>query len=391
MKIAVNIQPMLAGNKSGIGYYQSEMLRGLLSQDRENCYILNYFDLKNNKNALVEKYLSGGNVVKDCCKWFSATLYQMIWSVFPLPYRIFFRSKPDISVFFNYYLPPFARGKKVLVIYDTVIKDYPETVRLKTKIMLKLTLKASIRRADKIITISEFSKKQIIKHYDVDENKIAVIPCAADRKKYRPMNDGDPLIGRVKDKYGISGDYFLYLGTLEPRKNITGLITAYSEALKKKPDLPKLVIAGGKGWMYEEIFSKVTELKCEENIIFTGYVDDGDVPVLMNGAKAFCFPSFYEGFGMPPLEAMSCGIPVIVSDCTSLPEVVGECGIKVDPYSVEDMAEALVTACGDDFAREQSRMGIERASHFSWEKSAEMLKGIFEELYNEQAQNTTDK
>ncbi len=382
MKIAVNIQPMLHSGKSGIGFYETEILKALIDENKNDEYILNYFDLKKNKAHLIEKYMKKG-VTAESCNWFSASAYQLMWSFIPVPYTLFFKSEPQISAFFNYYLPPFARGKRVLVIYDTVINDYPETVRFKTKTMLKLTLKPSIRRAHKIITISEFSKKQIMKHYGVDEDKIVVVPCAADNEKYYPMTGCDEKITRIAEKYGIKGDYFLYLGNLEPRKNIVRLISAYHKARELKSDLPELVLAGGKGWLYDEIFAKVKELKLENHVIFTGYVSDEDVPYLMNGTRAFCFPSLYEGFGMPPLEAMSCGVPVIVSDCSSLPEVVGDCGIRVDPCSEDEIANALIKICDKDFAEEQGRAGLEQAKQFSWKKSAEILRNTFKELMNE--------
>ncbi|MBP0957373.1 MAG: glycosyltransferase family 4 protein [Oscillospiraceae bacterium] len=379
MKISLNIQPMLHSSKSGIGYYQQEMINALLRLDKNNEYCLQFFDPRGkHRDAAADFDLP--NVSINCCRWFSATLYQLIWSVVPLPYRLFFRNKSDITMFFNYYLPPFAKGKKVLMVYDTVVKDHPETMNFRTKAMLKLTLARSIKRADRIVTISDFSKQQIIKHYNVEPEKICVIPCAANRKRFYPIEDKAAVCKSTAEKYGIRGDYYLYLGTLEPRKNIRTLIEAYAAALAEKPDIPMLVIAGGKGWLYDDIFRRTEELGLTDKVIFTGYLSDDDVPVIMNGAAAFCFPSLYEGFGMPPLEAMSCGVPVIASKATSLPEVMGDCGILADPYSVPEISAALIKILDEGFAKKQSAMGIKRAEQFSWEKSAEMLRGVFEDL-----------
>ena len=379
MKIAANIQPMLHSGKSGIGYYEQELLKALFEADENDNFLLQYFDPRRMQGDPAARF-GRENISAEPCKWFSATLYQLLWTVLPIPYRLFFKSRPDVTMFFNYYLPPFARGKRVLVVYDTVIKDYPETMSFKTRTMLNLTLKRSIKRADRIITISEFSKNRIIKHFGVAPENIVIIPCAADEKKFFPMNDRDAVRQQVCPKYGIDGEYYLYLGNLEPRKNIAGLIEAYGKAVKKRSDIPLLVIAGGKGWQYDEIFSRVKELGLSDRIIFTGYVDDDDVPLLMNGAEAFCFPSLYEGFGMPPLEAMSCGVPVIVSNNSSLPEVVGECGISVDPYDTDDIAAALIKMTDREFSDVQRIKGIERAKAFSWKKSAELLKALLEEL-----------
>lgn len=382
MKAAINIQPLLRQNKSGIGFYEYEMIKALLSSGSDIEYILNCFDHQNENEEYIRS-LSGGIAKEEVCAWFNHSLYQILWTFFHVPYKWFFSSHPDVSAFFNFYLPPSVRGKKVLVIYDTVIKDHPETMRFKTRLMLSLTLSKSIKRADRIITISEFSKSRIIKHYGVNEDSITVIPCAADREKFFPMRDRRELIEKVKEKYKIEDKYFLYIGTLEPRKNILRLLEAYFMASNQVPDLPRLVLGGGKGWMYKDIFDKTEELGLKDKVVFTGYVDEKDVPVLMNGAQAFCFPSLYEGFGMPPLEAMSCGTPVIVSDCTSLPEVVGECGIKVDPYSVNDISKALITMCNDDFVQKQRKMCLRQAEHFSWQDSAAKLEKVFKELSDE--------
>lgn len=379
MKIAVNIQPMLHSVKSGIGFYQQELMKALFDADEEDSFLLQYFDPRKKQGDPSVKF-GKSNVSSEPCKWFSATLYQLLWTFLPIPYRLFFRSRPDVTMFFNYYLPPFSRGKKVLVVYDTVVKDYPETMNFKTRIMLKLTLKRSIKRADKIITISEFSKQQIMKHFNVADEDIVIIPCAADSQKFRPVPDRESVRREVCPKYGINGEYYLYLGNLEPRKNIARLVEAYGEALKRKADLPLLVIAGGKGWLYEEIFSRVEELKLSDRVVFTGYVDDEDVPLLMNGARAFCFPSLYEGFGMPPLEAMSCGVPVIVSDRTSLPEVTGDCGIAVDPENVREISDALIQMTDDGYTAAEGINCIERAKLFSWKKSADTLQNLLEEL-----------
>lgn len=370
---------MLHSEKSGIGFYQQEILKALFDEDEKDSFLLQYFDPQK-KQGDPSKQFGKSNVSSEPCRWFSATLYQLLWTFLPIPYRMFFKSSPDISVFFNYYLPPFVKGKKALVVYDTVIKDYPETMNSKTRTMLNLTLKRSIKRADKIITISEFSKRQIIKHFGVAPEDIVIIPCAADNNRFYPISDRASVRQAVSSKFGINGEYYLYLGNLEPRKNIIRLIEAYGEALKRMAELPLLVIAGGKCWLYEEIFRRVEELKLTERVIFTGYVDDKDVPILMNGARTFCFPSLYEGFGMPPLEAMTCGVPVIVSNCSSLPEVTGDCGIAVDPESVSEISDALIRMIDDEFVAAESIKCIERAKSFSWTKNAKLLNKVLEEL-----------
>ena len=168
----------------------------------------------------------------------------------------------------------------------------------------------------------------------------------------------------------------MFLGTLEPRKNLVGLIEAYNLLkTESKEDIPQLVLAGGKGWYYESIFETVKKLHLEQDVIFTGYVPEEDSPLLMNGAVAFVFPSLYEGFGMPPLEAMACGTPVIVSDTASLPEVVRDAGVYVDPNSVESMKEGLLEIWGNiEIGKILKRQGIEHSKQFQWEIVTRILK-----------------
>ena len=382
MNISININPMCDANKSGIGYYQTELVRNMAALDSDNVYSFSRFRAKDPSRAvsppewLTEK---GGCHQNNLM---TMAVYQLICGFLPLPYSWFFKGSADISMFFNFFLPPVAKGKKVVVVYDTVINDFPETVKGRNKLLLKLNIRRSIKQADLVVTISQFSKQQIMRYYGKSEDKIIVISCAADRNKFYPI-DNFSVSDELKKRYGIPERYYLYLGTLEPRKNISRLIEAYHAALEKEPSLPMLVIAGGKGWLYDDIFNSVKKLNIEDKIVFTGYVRDEDVADLMRGARLFCFPSLYEGFGMPPLEAMACGTPVITSDCSSLPEVVGECGIKVDPYSVENIADALLRANNEDFYKEQRTAGLKQADCFSWEKSADKLLRRLELLTND--------
>ena len=307
------------------------------------------------------------------------TLFQQ-HTFLPLPYSAFFGKKADVTHFFNYIVPPFVSGKKVVTVHDMVYKAFPETVRGRTKFMLNTGLKKSMKRADIIVTDSEFSKSEILKYCPQHSGKIRVVPCGVDTEKFRPCDDME-RISQVKTSLGIEGDYFLYVGTIEPRKNLGRLIFAYNALAKKLPDAPKLVLAGGKGWLCDDIYAKVTELHLENKVIFTKYVPSEDMNPLMCGALAFVFPSIYEGFGMPPLEAMACGVPVLTTGEASLPEVTGDCAVICDAYSPKSIAEGLYRLCRDEKLRlELSRRGLERAKQFTWERSAEALHKIYKEL-----------
>ena len=372
MKIAVDVQPLLGDKLTGVGYYQFNLLKAAISADNENEYVLNFFSLRHtqDKIARLRELFGDGVKIKPCC-WLSYSLLHRLWLLFPVPYRWFFPQKADVSLFFNYYVPPFAEGKVCSVVYDTVINDMPETMDKRTRRALGLTLKKSIRRCDRIITISEFSRGRIMKHYNTPEDRICVVPCGIDHDEFNSSCSTEK-VEECKSRLGICGDYLLYLGTLEPRKNISGLIEAYKLLCESQPDCPKLVVAGGKGWLYDSIFERVREYGLEDKVIFTGYVSDEEAPLLMSGATVFCFPSFYEGFGMPPLEAMACGTPAMVSDRSSLPEVVGDAALIVDADSPKNMAEAIKRILNDDALRaELSEAGKARAQEFTWKKSAE--------------------
>ena len=227
--------------------------------------------------------------------------------------------------------------------------------------------------ADHIITVSEFSKQEIIRYLHVAPERITVVPNAADHRRYHPHYTKEQ-IRLAADTYGINGRYFLYLGTVEPRKNLETLIGAYARLCRQMEDVPQLVIAGGRGWMCHSIYRKAEQVQLGNRILFTGYIAQEHSP--------FVFPSAYEGFGMPPLEAMACGTPVIVSATTALPEVVKDAGILADPESEEGLCLAMKKILQDEAYKEQLRvLGLQRAGSFTWQKSAQKLAEVYKKLY----------
>jgi glycosyltransferase involved in cell wall biosynthesis len=314
---------------------------------------------------------------------FPGTAYRTLSTVLPLPYRWFFKSKADVNHFFNYIIPPEIQGKSLVTIHDMAFKRHPETVRAKTKYMLKAALHKSIKRASRIITVSEFSKEEIAYYYNYPADKIAVVYNGVDRNKFNTVLDPSKLDG-VREKYKIPKSYILYFGTLEPRKNLERLIRSYARVKQAYRDFPVLVIAGGKGWLFKSIFETVTRLGIEKDIIFTGYTSDSEKCCLMKGARFFCFPSLYEGFGMPVLEAMACGTPVLSSNNSSLAEIAKDAALLVDPLSEENIAWGLERLFLDEaLPAELRKKGLERVEHFSWSKAAESLYALYKEVSGE--------
>lgn len=382
MNIAFDALPLM-GRLTGIGYCEAGQVNAMTALHPEHQFTLNYFAMRHldERNADLQPYLRKNVTAKHA--FCSPYGYRLLSSFIPVPYRWFFGKDADITHFFNYIIPPFVHGKTVVTVHDMVYRAFPETVRGRTKHMLDLGLVTSMKRADRIVTDSEFSKSEIIKYYPEFAEKIRVVPCGVDLEKFRPETDA-ANIARVRETYGLSEQYFLYLGTLEPRKNLERLIDAYAQFAKAHENPAQLVLAGGKGWLYDGIFAKVQSLGLEDKVIFTQYIASEDMCALMSGALAFTFPSIYEGFGMPPLEAMACGTPVLVSDAASLPEVTGDSAVIVKPDSTDSIAEGLHRLFTDADLRARLRAeGLERAKLFSWERSAQMLYDVYSELLPE--------
>lgn len=387
MKIAFDGQPLLGHNKTGIAYNEDGLLRGLLRQyGQEDQYAVDVFLFKHadEKCEAVSHYSPKLKI--HGCRWFSGTLFRMLSLIFPVPYCWFFKQKRDITHFCNYVIPFGVKGKKVVTIHDMAFREYPETVRARTMVMLKRNLKRSVKRADAIVADSEFTKQEIVKYYRVAPDEVCVVPCGVDTAQYH-NNYNTKQIERAKGKYGIEGKYFLYLGTLEPRKNLCGLLQAYKIFYDKYKEtgeeIPKLVLAGGKGWMYDDIFRTAEEICLKEDIIFTGYVDEEDKAPLMSGASVFCFPSFYEGFGMPPLEAMACGTPVLTSNNSSLAEITEGAAVQVSPEDLEGMAKAMGRLWEDrELCAELIEKGFKRVQKYSWENAVKVLHGLYQKLQN---------
>ena len=382
MKIAFESQLLLNGNKTGIAWCADNLIRGIAKSTDYECQ-LNYFSkgCDEEKLAAMREYQAVGAKLKPC-GFFKMPWYKFIWLFLPLPYHWFFRSDCQITQFFNYVIPPGVKGKKVTFIYDMVHYACRDTMRLKNRIWLDLTLKQSCQRADIVLTISEFSKSEIIKYLKVPEEKIRVIYMGVDLELF---HDGyaQAEIEQAKVKYKISGEYILYLGTIEPRKNLQRLIEAYEILVKERNinDVPTLVLAGGKGWLCDSIYEAAEKSGLHDKILFTGYIDEQESPLLMSGATFFCFPSLYEGFGMPPVEAMACGTPVLTASVAPMPEILGEYAEYVNPLSSQEIAAGMTKMLLNKELHEQkSKRGLEYVKRYDWANSVEQLKAVYESL-----------
>lgn len=271
--------------------------------------------------------------------------------------------------------------KKILTIHDLTPLLFPETHMRMTVMLWNSTLKLIKDRVDAIITDSMNTKNDCIKHLNIPEDKIKVVPLAADTQ-YKPLSNIEKVKKELKIKFNLKMPFILCVGTLEKRKNLPTLFEAFSK-LKNNGVKHKLVIVGMKGWKYGEIFETLSKLNLNDDVIFTGYIPDEDLVKFYNAADLFVYPSLYEGFGLPPLEAMACGTPVITSNTSSLPEVVGNAGLMVDPYDFDALADKMYQILTDDGLRNMlSKKSLHRAKMFSWEKTARETWKVYQDVYD---------
>lgn len=380
MRIAFEAAPLVGDVITGVGNCEAALTEALARLHPENRYRFEYFSLRTGQVKLkrLEPFLHG--VITPRPARFSPLVYRAATAFIPIPYKAFFGDWADITHFFNYIVPPGVSGKTVVTVHDMVVRAYPETMNRRTRDMLRLCLEKSMRRADAIVTDSAFSESEILKYYPSCAGKITVIPCAADTRRFHPVTDEAALRG-AQNRLGIEGEYFLYLGTLEPRKNLTRLLKAYALLRDRLHDVPKLVLAGSKGWQTDSIFETVKKYHLTDDVLFPSFVPAQDLPALYSGAEAFLFPSLYEGFGLPPLEAMACGTPVLVSQTGALKEVCGNAAVRVNPYKPEAIALGMERILTDSALRKRlSMMGRARALSFSWDRSAQKLYALYTKM-----------
>ena len=351
----------LTSNRVGINQFAFDLLKAIQDTHSNHEFII----------YLKTKPLS--DMPKEDEHWkYRVIPFPKFWTQTRLPFELYFSNqKPDIFLSLTHYAPRFCPMPYVVSIMDLGFLKTPEQFTKKDFTQLKSWTSYSVKRAKKIISISEFTKIDLIKYFGIDNNRIEIVYPSYDEELFKPTIDKNLL-----QKYGINGDYIFFLSSLKPSKNIEGLIKAFS-ILKEKNI--KLVISGKKGWLYETIFSLVKELNLVDRIIFTGFIDEDDAPKLMSMSKCFVLPSFYEGFGIPILEAMACGVPVVVSNVASMPEVAGDAGIYVDPNDINSIAKGIERAIGpekDKFVK----AGLKRVKSFSWKSSAKKLLSILETI-----------
>jgi glycosyltransferase involved in cell wall biosynthesis len=372
MKIAIDLI-QIPTKLAGVGFYMENLVKNLLAIDRDNEYVLFV------RRGTIKYFLVKQRNISYVISPDYPLIIRVIWEQLVLPLRLLLAGCQVLHS--PHYTTPLLGWwfKRVVTFPDMTFFLFPEVhVKWKIGYFQKMT-RLSARLADKIISISYSTTKDIKKILHVPDRRIATTQLAV-AEAYRPITD-KVRIGRTLQKYLINGEYLLYVGTLEPRKNITNMVKAYMLLPQKMRDQYKLVITGKKGWHYQELFALIESSADRENIICTGYVAENELPDIFNGARLFVYPSIYEGFGIPVLEAMACGVPVITSNVSSMPEVLGDAGILIDPGKPAEIGAAIEKVLTDNVLSDKMRCeGVKQAQKFSWRKCAAETLAVYEEV-----------
>jgi len=373
MKIGIDGRGAKWYRGTGIGTYTYQLISSLNTIDKINEYLLfmpesSVSDISFSNNFHIEN-ISEGNL-------------NNFWDEVNIPNIL---TNKDIEI---YHVPQNGVGLPkekncpfVITLHDVIPLKMPETVGETFLKIFNNDMPSIVSSCDGIITVSEFSKEDIAKSFNYPKEKIFVTYLAAE-EIYHPL-DRIQCSELIKKYYGIDGDYILYVGGFSPRKNIIGLIEAFSKFISKYKKDIKLVIAGKQGKSYDIYKKRSQDLNIEDKVIFPGFIPIKYLPYLYNASKLLVYPSFYEGFGLPPIEAMACGIPVIASNLTSIPEVVSDCAVLVDPYNIDEISNAIYKVINDHKFRDKLIIkGLIRSSEFNWKKTAKNTLIAYNKIIN---------
>jgi glycosyltransferase involved in cell wall biosynthesis len=370
--IGIDASRAAVATRTGTEWYSLQVIRRLVALNTEDTY------------TLYTRVPLPGDVPLDPPRVAARVMpFPRLWTHARLSWELA-RRPPDVLWIPAHVLPLVHPRRSVVTIHDLGYLYYPTGHRRLHRLYLRLSTAWSARVAAHLIAVSEATKADLVREYGVSPDKVTVIYHGID-ERFQPLADPADLAA-VRRRYGIAGPYVLYVGTLQPRKNLARLVEAFGQLVSREGirERFQLVLAGRKGWLYNTIFEAVARLGLTERVVFPGYVPAEDVPTLMAGAQLFVLPSLYEGFGLPVAEALACGVPVVCANASSLPEVAGDAALLVDPTDVDALAGAMRRALTDeDLRRELIARGFQQAARFSWDRCAAETLAVLHQVGEE--------
>lgn len=377
MRIGINAR-YLQSSRSGIAQYIFYLLSNLKTVDTKNDYTLFLGSDKQVSGDILNfgfpLDVSGFPTTNQALK--------IAWQHIYLPRRI---KELKIDVFHEptFISPFFKQCPTVITVLDLAYRFLPDCYTLRNRLYLDKLMKHSIDTSDAVIAISENTKRDILLNFKIPENKVKVVYLAVDETFCPVDNSKKEEILRVKSKYNITGDFIFTVSLISPRKNLVTLIKAFALLKQKGKIGHSLVIAGKKGWLFNEVFEAAASCGYEKDIIFCDFVPQDDLVMLYNAADVFVYPSLYEGFGLPLLEAMACQCPVVASNNSSIPEVCSDAAVLVDPYDAAGFSDAIYRIISDRPLKDSLiKKGRERVANFSWKKAAQETVKVYNNITN---------
>ncbi|HEY6045917.1 MAG TPA: glycosyltransferase family 1 protein [Pyrinomonadaceae bacterium] len=380
MRIGLDGFP-LAAPKTGVGHYTFELARALaILSPGDHFELISPSGFSEAIAAEVES-LRNLSLVQV-----RTNMITRRWWGIGLPGYIR-RAGLDLFHGTNYEVPLLNRKRTVVTVHDLSVFLHADKHETRIARRARRRLPVMLRSAGMVITATQAIKQEIVARFKTNANRIAVTPYAP-RQIFQPMPPDD--CARVRQRLGVDEDFILYVGTIEPRKNLSTLVRAFEQILRQTSLRPQLVIAGGKGWMMDEFHELIARADLGDRLHFTGYVDDEDLVALYSSCRVFVYPSVYEGFGLPPMEAMACGAPVIAGDIPVLRETFADSAVLVEPLDPHSLAKAIVSVLGDE--TEQARLSAlsqRRAEQFSWSETARLTLEVYKQVLAKSSRQKT--
>ena len=368
MRIAVNTRHLLTDRLEGVGIVTDEVMKRITASHPDDQFFY-YFDRPFDK-----RFIHGENVVgKSYPPVTRLPILIRYWLNHPVRKHAV---KEKANVFFSPdgFIPLGMGIPKVSMVHDVAYLRYPEHLQPRIRAFYKKWMPRYLAYTDHIITVSEFSKSELIAGYNIHPDKISVVHNGV-TETYKPLNNEQKRF--MRERYAKGHPFFLYLGAIHPRKNVLTLVRAFEKFKSDHPSDHQLVLAGRASWHTEDVFKSISQSPCKASIHLPGYIPTAEATMLVGSAEAMIYPSLYEGFGLPLVEAMSCGVPVICSNVSSLPEVAGNAALLFQPHDIIELAHQMMRISREDALRnELIGLGHERTSHFSWDKAARNIYEI---------------